>query len=239
MPAELRSERRGATLVLTLSDPATRNRLSDQLVAAGIEALSVAESDPSVRCVVLRGEGADFCAGSAPGAPAPTAAESVAAALRRAEQFAQLAEAIRACPKPVIAAVEGMVAGAGLALVLACDLAVAAENARFMRPQDRLAAGPDGAAAALFAQALPRPLALRWLWLDEAGFAHHWQACGGLTSVCASGQALHEGCMIAERLARVPAEWLAADKELVDRVPHFGQRLAAARIKSAAGQLRG
>src|SRR5262245_17175311 len=63
MPSELLTERHGGTLVLTLSDPATRNTLSPQASAAGIEALNVAEGDDSVRCVVLRGDGAHFCSG--------------------------------------------------------------------------------------------------------------------------------------------------------------------------------
>ena len=63
MPAELVSERRGATLVLTISDPATRNTLSTQVIAAGIEALGASEAKDEVRAVVLRGAGAHFCAG--------------------------------------------------------------------------------------------------------------------------------------------------------------------------------
>src|SRR5204862_623094 len=63
MPSELLTERRGTTLVLTISDAPTRNTLSAQVIAAGIEALGVAESDPEVRCVVLQGAGGHFCAG--------------------------------------------------------------------------------------------------------------------------------------------------------------------------------
>ena len=62
MPSELLTERRGTTLVLTISDPPTRNTLSAQVIAAGIEALGAAESNDEVRAVVLRGEGATFCA---------------------------------------------------------------------------------------------------------------------------------------------------------------------------------
>src|SRR5204862_3364268 len=63
MSSELKTERHGSTLVLTLSDPATRNTLSEQLVSAGVEALNVAESSDEVRAVVLRGDGMHFCAG--------------------------------------------------------------------------------------------------------------------------------------------------------------------------------
>jgi len=63
MPSELQTERRGTTLVLTISDPSSRNTLSAQVIAAGIEALSVAESNPEVRAVVLQGAAGHFSAG--------------------------------------------------------------------------------------------------------------------------------------------------------------------------------
>ena len=63
MASQMLTERRGSTLVLTLSDPATRNSLSPQASAAALEALDRAEADPEVRCVVLRGDGDHFCGG--------------------------------------------------------------------------------------------------------------------------------------------------------------------------------
>ena len=63
MPSEMLTERQGPTLVLTLSDPGSRNSLSPQACAAGVEALNRAEADPQLRCVVLRGDGAHFCGG--------------------------------------------------------------------------------------------------------------------------------------------------------------------------------
>src|SRR3990167_9184905 len=63
MPSELLSERQGGVLILTISDPETRNTLSESVITAGIEALSTAEADDEVRCVVLRGAGSHFCAG--------------------------------------------------------------------------------------------------------------------------------------------------------------------------------
>lgn len=231
MPAELRTERRGATLVLTLSAPATRNRLNDELVASAIEALSVAESDPGVHCIVLRGDGGHFCAGS------EAATDAVEAS---AAQLVQFVEALDAWPKPVVAAVEGRVAGAGLALVLACDLRVVAEDARFVAPGAGAATVGDAMAEVLFARALPRPLALQWQWLDDADFVRQWQACGGIHRHCAPGSAFTEACAIAERLERMPASALASAKELVDEGsgPGLAQRLAEARSWLARQRLR-
>ena len=63
MPAELKSTSQGQTMVLTLSDPEHRNALGPQMYAAGVEALSIAESNPDVRSVVIAGEGSMFSAG--------------------------------------------------------------------------------------------------------------------------------------------------------------------------------
>jgi enoyl-CoA hydratase/carnithine racemase len=104
--------------VLTLSDPATRNTLSEQLVSAGIEALNVAESDDEVRAVVLRGEGANFCAGGNVQGLAARREAGVEAQVQVMELLHQFIEAIRVFPKPVIAAVEGAAAGAGFSLAL-------------------------------------------------------------------------------------------------------------------------
>src|SRR3954463_2843300 len=113
MPSELLTSREGSTLILTLSDPATRNTLSPQVYSAGVEALNVAESDDSVRAVVVRGDGEHFCAGGDLNriiglrkAGPEAQAESIAL-------FHQLIESLRAFPKPTIAAVEGFAAGGG------------------------------------------------------------------------------------------------------------------------------
>ena len=63
MASEMLTERRGAALLMTLSEPATRNALSPQACAAGIEAIGTAEADDEIRAVVLQGDGAHFCAG--------------------------------------------------------------------------------------------------------------------------------------------------------------------------------
>ena len=242
MPADLRTERRGATLVLTFTDPATRNRLGEHSLAAGIEAINVAESDPALHCVVLRGDGTDFCAGSDPAlAPGAPAAEVAAAHWRLTEQLGQFAEALRAFPGPVIGAVEGLVGGAGLALVLACDLVVAAEDARFAGPSAASAAGSDAAAQTVFAETLPRAVGLQWLWLDDARpFLRQLHALGALHRVCAPGAALAEACALAERIADLPEALRAGAKARLDAAPRetLVRQLAQARDSLAPALLR-
>lgn len=220
MPSELLTARHGSTLVLTLSDPATRNTLSPQAYAAGIEALQTAESSDDIRCVVLRGDGAHFCAGGDIQRLRATRLrdDGGGPAAQRAsiDQFHGLVEALRACPKPVIAAVEGWAAGGGFSLALACDLIVAADDARFVMSYGRIGLSPDGGGSWQLAQRLPRALALQLLWLAEPVDAMQMQRWGLVNQVVPAGEVLPEALRLAERLAAMAPNALASVKELVD-----------------------
>jgi enoyl-CoA hydratase/carnithine racemase len=229
MPAELLSARQGSALVLTISDPAARNALSPQVYAAGVEALQTAESSPDVRCVVLRGDGAHFCAGGDLQRLRATRLRDDGADAQRAsiDRFHALVEAIAGCPKPVIAAVEGWAAGGGCSLALACDLIVAAEDARFVMSYGRIGLSPDGGGSWQLAQRLPRALALQLLWLAEPVAAAQLQRWGLVNQVAPPGEALAQALQLAERLAQMAPNALASVKELV----------AAAPARRLAGQL--
>jgi enoyl-CoA hydratase/carnithine racemase len=219
MPSELQTERVGGTLVLTMSDPATRNTLSEQLFAAGIEALNVAESDASVRCLVLQGDGGHFCAGGNIAGLRERRAADPSVQMQMLERFHEFIEALRACPKPVIAAVEGAAAGGGFSIALACDLIVAAEDARFMMSHARLGLTPDGGGSWHLAQLLPRPLALQAIWLAEPFSARQLEAHGLVAQVTDSGRALAGARALAEQLAAMAPNALAAAKDLVNQAP--------------------
>src|ERR1043165_9514153 len=159
MPSELLTSREGSTLILTLSDPATRNTLSPQVYAAGVEALNMAESDDSVRVVILRGDGEHFCTGGDLNRILGLRQTGPEAQAESIALFHQLIESLRAFPKPVIAAVEGYAAG-GMSLALACDLIVAASDAKFVMSYGKVGLTPDGGGSWHLAHALPRALAL-------------------------------------------------------------------------------
>ncbi|MEP6740058.1 MAG: enoyl-CoA hydratase family protein [Caldimonas sp.] len=225
MPSELLSERRGQTLVLTICDPATRNTLSAQVIAAGIEALGVSESDPDVRAVVLQGDGAHFCAGGNLKGLAERRAAGRDVQRRMVEHLHQWVEAIRAYPKPVIAAVEGAAAGAGFSIALACDLIVAAEDASFVMSYGKAGLTPDAGASWSLVNALPRAYAQRLLWLAEPVSAAKLLVLGLVTEVTPPGQALAQALRLAERLAEMASNAVAAAKELVEQASR--QSLAA------------
>jgi methylglutaconyl-CoA hydratase len=122
-------------LTLTLNRPDKRNALSGELVGALTSAVRDADLDAAVRVVLLRGAGRDFCAGAdlaelLASADRP-AQDNEAEALRLGELFL----ALRALPKPVIAAVHGNALAGGCGLATACDLVVAQAGARFGYPE--------------------------------------------------------------------------------------------------------
>ena len=217
MPSELITERRGTALILTISDPPTRNTLSAQVIAAGIEALGAAEANDSVRTVVLRGEGKTFCAGGNVQGLLERRAAGRDVQRQMLEHLHHLVETIRAYPKPVIACVEGTAAGAGFALALACDLLVAAADARFVMSYAKIGLTPDGGATWGLARALPRALALQLLWLGDPVSAQALHAQGVVTTVAPEGLALEEALRLAERLTAMAPNAIAAAKELIDQ----------------------
>lgn len=221
MPSELITERQGDTLVLTISDPATRNTLSPQVYAAGDEALNTAADNDEIRAVVLRGDAGHFCAGGDLNRLADTRTKGREAQAANVERFHNFVQGLRGFPKPVIAAVEGFAAGGGCSLALACDLIIAAEDAKFVMSYGRAGLSPDGGGLWHLARALPRATALQMLWLPEPQTAAQWQQLGLVNAVVPSGQALSEALRWAQRLALMAPNALASVKELVGQA---GQR---------------
>lgn len=231
MSSDMLSERHGNVLVLTLSDPATRNTLSEQAINGGIEALATAESDATIRCVILRGDGGHFCAGGNINGLQQRRQAGPPAQASMLERLNQLVEAMRACPKPLIAAVEGAAAGAGFALALACDLIVAAQDARFVLSYARLGLTPDGGASWHLARALPRGLVQQMVWLADPVPATQLAQWGVVQQLAGNGEAFARALELAGRLAAMAPNALAGAKELVEQAPTrtLAEQLAAER----------
>ena len=231
MTAELRSTFDGSTMVLTISNPEHRNALGPDMYAAGVEALNAAESNPEVRCVVLTGEGEVFCAGGNLQRLQANRQKPPQAQAQSIESLHNWVEAIRAFPKPVVAAVEGPAAGAGFSLALACDLIVAARNAVFVMAYSSVALSPDGGGSWSLARALPRQLAAELLLGGERVGAQRLHELGVVNRLADEGQALSTALAMAEKLnARAPNA-LASVKELLNDAPNqtLPQQLAQER----------
>lgn len=231
MTSELKSTTQAGTMVLTLSNPEHRNALGPEMYAAGVEALSVAESSAEVRSVVITGEGSLFSAGGNLQRLQANRQQAPEMQAQSIEGLHSWIEAIRTFPKPVIAAVEGAAAGAGFSLALACDFIVAAEDAFFVMAYSNIALSPDGGASWSLSRCLPRQLVSELLMAAERIRAARLHELGLVNRIAAPGKALDEALALAQTLnARAPNA-LASIKELMNEAAEatFSRQLAGER----------
>jgi methylglutaconyl-CoA hydratase len=135
---ELLSENVGSVRLLTLNRPEKRNALNDELVRALKDALQMADDDESLRAVVIRGAGNDFCSGADLSSLQKIASASYEENLEDARSLADLFALIRRVKIPVIAAVHGRALAGGCGLATACDLIAATRSAHFGYPEVKI-----------------------------------------------------------------------------------------------------
>ncbi|MEH3087461.1 MAG: enoyl-CoA hydratase family protein [Xylophilus ampelinus] len=204
----------GAVRVLVLRNPGKRNAIAPGLHEAMRRALDAARDDPAVGALVLTGADGYFCSGGDLGVLATRHALPPAERRARIENLHGMVRALRDCPKPVVAAVEGGAAGAGMSLALACDLLVAARDARFSVAYARVGLTPDGGITGFLAAALPRQLLAEWCLTGDPIGAERLHALGIANRLAAPGAVEVEALAIAARLAAGPQRALGRIKAL-------------------------
>ena len=135
---ELLIETTGSMRNLTLNRPEKRNALNDALVDALKVALKEADADESLRTIIIRGAGKDFCSGADLESLRKISESSYEENLDDARSLAELFALIRLVRIPVIAAVHGRALAGGCGLATACDLVIAAESTRFGYPEVKI-----------------------------------------------------------------------------------------------------
>jgi 2-(1,2-epoxy-1,2-dihydrophenyl)acetyl-CoA isomerase len=138
-----RVEQKGRTLIIMNNNPSKRGALSLELYDVINEALERAK-DPAIRAVIFASEGGFFCSGGDLNALQSRAGSTLEERREKIQDLHDITAGIRGCPVPVIAAVEGGAAGAGLSLALACDMIIAAPNAKFTASYVKAGVVPDG-----------------------------------------------------------------------------------------------
>ena len=201
---------RGVT-VLTLNRPDALNALTADLRRQLLAAVKAAGRDADVRAVVITGAGRAFCAG------ADLRDGSGEREFRRvlSDEYNPLVEAIRALPKPVIAAVNGVAAGAGVSLALAADLVIAAEGARFVPAFHRIGLVPDSGLTRALVRAVGRHRAFEVLMGERQMDATEAQAAGLVAAVVPADRLADAARELAERLASGPTRAIGLTKRLI------------------------
>ena len=204
------SERQGAVAVLTLNNPAQYNALAWQLLRDLNAALDAALEDTDVRAILITGAGKGFCAGAQFGGDTFEQGGKIADAMR--DLVNPVIEKMRASRKPVVTAVNGPAAGAGVGVALAGDMVLAARSARFILSFVRLGATLDGGTS-LFLQRAIGVARARVLALTGEPLSGERAAEWGLVWKCVDDDALMEEAMAAaQKLAAGPPLAMAAIK---------------------------
>ena len=212
-------ERDGAVLRIAINRPQVLNAVDRETIAALASAVDEADRDKAARVVLLCGEGTHFCAGGDIGMFGELiqlpAEERRQALYQTVEALHPLLLGLRHMPKPVVVAVQGAAAGFGLSLVLAADLAVAAEDAVFACGYIHLGTSPDGGMTALLPAIVGLKLAAELTLLGERFDAGRALALGIVNRLAPPDRLAAEAEVLAERLAAGPAEAYARTKGLL------------------------
>ena len=215
MTGPLRVERDGGVAILTFDRPDVLNAFDEALTAALAVAVTDAARDPDVRCVAITGAGRAFSAGQ--DLRDRGTALSHGAELRLGDELRRryhpIVTAIREMRKPVIAAVNGIAAGAGLGLATACDVRVAARSATFRAAWSKVGLVPDAASAYFLPRLVGWGRAIDIVFGGEAISSDAALGMGLATRVWPDGEFADRWRAYARDLAAGPTEAYALTKE--------------------------
>ena len=193
----------GGVATLTMNRPQVLNALNDDLLNGLREGLARAKADDAVRAVLLTGAGKGFCAGADLAAgSARKGPYDVSQALR--ERYHPIVLAMRRLPKPIVAAVNGSAAGAGMSLALASDIVLAGESASFLQAFSRIGLVPDCGSTWLLPRLVGDVRARAMVMLADKIGARDALQYGLVWQVYADDRLMAEALACARRLAQMP-----------------------------------
>jgi 2-(1,2-epoxy-1,2-dihydrophenyl)acetyl-CoA isomerase len=203
---------------VTLNRPESLNALNADMRRELLAAFKALGRDDGVRAVIVTGEGRGFCSGAdLRGGSGERAFREV---LER--EYNPLVRAIRDLPKPVIAAVNGVAAGAGVSLALACDLVYAAEDARFIQAFVKIGLVPDSGSTRTLVRTLGRHRAAQLIFSGEPLSASEAHASGLVNEMLPLAELMAAARGAATRLAAAPTRAIGYAKRLINAAEDAG-----------------
>jgi 2-(1,2-epoxy-1,2-dihydrophenyl)acetyl-CoA isomerase len=212
--SDLRIEVDGAVATVILDRPDALNALTVPLKEELRAAFEGFATDGAVRAVVLTGAGRAFCAGQDLRERLEPGALPLADEIRA--RYNPLIRAMRGLPKPIVAAVNGVAAGAGAALAFACDIRLAAEGASFVLAFGRVGLIPDSGATWLLPRLVGTAKATELALLNEPLAAADAERFGLVARVVPADRLVTEAQAVAARLAEGPPRAIALTKRALD-----------------------
>ncbi len=221
--------------IVTLNRPEKMNAMGPRLVHDLLGALEATRHDDAVKAMVITGAGRGFCAGAdvSGGAEARKLSDQLdeADSYRRHKEapighYGVLFSALNDYPKPIVAAVNGAAAGAGMSLALACDIRLASTNARFISAFVHRAIVPDTGSTYYLPQMLGKGRALEFMYTGEPLSAADAERYGLVNRTLDPETLVDEAIALAEKIARGPSLAIELTKRLVNnQAPSFDMQV--------------
>ena len=211
----LRVDIDGPVATLTLDRPEALNALTVAVKVGLHDALERIAADPAVRAVVLTGAGRAFCAGQDLAEREEPDAAPLDVELR--ERYNPIIRSLRSMGQPVIAAVNGVAAGAGASIAFACDLRIAAPDARFVLAFGRIGLVPDSGATWFLPRLVGPALAAELAIVGDPIGAEQALQMGLVSQVVPADELMTQAKAVAERIAAGPPIAHALTKHALER----------------------
>lgn len=209
----------GGVLTITLNRPESYNACNEQLTTDLQAALREAEKNPAVRAIILTGAGKAFCSGQdLKDAPEPGTRRSLADSLQR--RYNPIIRKLTTMPKPIIAALNGVAAGAGCSLALACDIRIAAEGATLLQAFVNIGLVPDSGSSFFLARMVGYSRAFEIATLGEKIPAARALELGLVNKVVPAEELMAETRALADRYATGPTRAYGYIKKMLHRAGH-------------------
>ena len=214
----LLTEKKGNIGVITLNRPDKLNAFNDELSFRLQDALKEMEKDKDVRVIVLTGAGRGFCSGqdlqsriASEDAERPSLGDSI----RR--RYNPIVIKLRRMEKPIIAAVNGVAAGAGASLAFACDYRVVSENASFIQSFTKVGLVPDSGSTFMLPRLIGATKAFELMLSAEKLPASEALKLNLVNKVVPEAEVMNETMALAEKLAAGPTKAFGLTKRAVNR----------------------
>ena len=209
---EMKVETTGGVMTITLNRPEKKNAITDAMYGTFAAALTAADSDPAIKAALIRGEGADFCAGNDISTFAAVSAGQLNMADTNTRRFL---DAISTFSKPLVAAVTGRAIGIGVTMLLHCDLVFVADDAELRTPFIDLGLVPEAASALLIPARIGHVRAFALFALGEKLSGTEAAALGLANRAMPAGEIAEAAMTAALALAGKPLSALIATKKLM------------------------
>ncbi len=201
--------------IITLNRPDKFNSFVRQMALDLQARLDECEANAAVRAIYLTGEGKAFCAGQDLAEaidPNQTELDKIVE-----EHYNPIIERIRRIEKPIVCGVNGVAAGAGANLALACDITVAAESAAFIQAFSKIGLIPDSGGTFYLPRLIGMQKATALMFLGDKVMAEEAEQLGMIYKVFPDGNLQEEALKIAQKLAKMPTKGIGLTKRLLNK----------------------